>query len=200
MSFETEGHGSKHNDRSTLFIVIQIVLLIPFIWIPIVLIIDLLSLIWVIAAHINKTKHKDKNIFTDIWQPYISGSLHKDEYKNIISWWERRRTLYTITAETTVIISFVLFFIFIMNSGVLQPGEDAVEPMMLIASALIFPIIINIFYTLGWIVELLLLKKHVRNERISSVLFMTGTIFTLICVAFPAIYWGLYCLIRLFIK
>jgi hypothetical protein len=70
----------------------------------------------------------------------------------IILWWEKRRIIYNIIVGFTGFISLLLFFFFIDKSGVLKPGEDAIEPLALLIS----PILINISYTLGWVVEVII--------------------------------------------
>ena len=68
----------------------------------------------------------------------------------VIAWWEIRRLPFNLIVGAYGILCLAVFFAAITSSGHLQPGEDAVEPIALVAA----PFVINILYTLGWIVEL----------------------------------------------
>ena len=48
-------------------------------------------------------------------------------------------------------IAVPIFFVAIMHSGELNPGEDAVEPLALLAA----PVLANVAYTLGWFTEII---------------------------------------------
>jgi hypothetical protein len=68
----------------------------------------------------------------------------------VIAWWELRRIPFNIIIGAYGIACLAVFFWAITTSGHLSPGEDAVEPMALMAA----PFVINILYTLGWVVEI----------------------------------------------
>ena len=68
----------------------------------------------------------------------------------VIAWWEIRRVPFNLIIGAYGILCLIVFFGSITTSGHLQPGEDAVEPLALMMA----PFIINVLYTLGWIVEL----------------------------------------------
>ncbi len=105
-----------------------------------------------------------------------------------ILWWESRRIPYNFFVGTTGIGSLLLFFMFITKTGTLAPGEDAIEPMALFAA----PILINVFYTFGWIVELALKYflgiKHTYGPK----LLKAGFGFSFAVVLFPSLFWGGY--------
>jgi len=116
----------------------------------------------------------------------------------IIAWWELRRIPYNLIVAAVGIPSLLLFYTFILASGTLASGEDAVEPLTLI----IAPIIANICYTLGWMVEipcsfLFRLLIHDRVRVIGPALFALGLVLSLLVVIFPAAFWGIYCLLHL---
>ena len=67
----------------------------------------------------------------------------------VVAWWEIRRIPFNIIIGVYGAICLVIFFWAIATSGHLQPGEDAVEPLALLAA----PFGINVLYTLGWLVE-----------------------------------------------
>jgi len=109
----------------------------------------------------------------------------------IIMWWEARRIPYNILIGIYGFLSLLLFYFFILSSGKLEPGEDAVEPMAIIVA----PIVINIAYTAGWIVELILHYVFSMKSRIvGSILLKIGVVFSLIIVSLPSIVWGCICI------
>ncbi len=116
---------------------------------------------------------------------------------DVIFWWERRRFSYNAFVFVTGACSLALFFFFITHSGVLKDGDDAVEPMALFAA----PILINIAYTGGWIVELILrvVAPHTAR-RAGPQLLKAGFIFSAFVIALPTVVWGLAWLAHLFTR
>ena len=53
---------------------------------------------------------------------------------SIIKWWELRRIPYNLIVGIVGVCSLLLFFFFISQSGELKPGEDAEEPLAIIAA------------------------------------------------------------------
>ncbi|MHC4118406.1 MAG: hypothetical protein ACYSWO_12970 [Planctomycetota bacterium] len=105
----------------------------------------------------------------------------------IIVWWELRRIPYNIIVGVLGVTSLTLFYFFILHCDVLAPGEDAVEPIALFAA----PFFINIAYTAGWIVELMLkVLSRRENRRVGPILFKLGLEFSIIVVFLPAVIWG----------
>jgi len=100
-----------------------------------------------------------------------------DEDRNflqIIIWWEIRRILYNI-----IVLFFGFLSLSIMSAIVaIEPGEDLVEPLVVIA----FAIICNISYTLGWFTELFVRK----NQTYGPKMFKLGLLFTLFFVMLPS--------------
>jgi len=108
---------------------------------------------------------------------------------SIIRWWEIRRIPYNIVIGGIGIVSLMLFFFFIDRSHVLKPGEDAEEPLALIAA----PFIINLCYTLGWMVECgLRVTRLKKTRKIGLLLFKSGWGFSIVVALFPSVYWGIY--------
>jgi len=70
---------------------------------------------------------------------------------SVILWWEKRRVTYNAIIGIYGLVSLVLVHVLAGWSGKLDPGEDAVEPLLVI---FVVPILINLFYTAGWVVEL----------------------------------------------
>jgi hypothetical protein len=112
--------------------------------------------------------------------------------RGIIGWWELRRIPYNIIVGSVGLCSLILFFVFITHCDVLQPGEDAEEPIAIILA----PFLINICYTGGWVVEIvsrLILRE--RIERLGPLLLKLGLGFSLLVALLPSVYWGLYWLL-----
>jgi hypothetical protein len=106
----------------------------------------------------------------------------------VIAWWEARRIPYNLVVGAWGFVSLVIFFFAIQGAGELKPGEDAVEPMALLAA----PFVINACYTLGWVVEVLLRAwvPALRSERVGPKLMKLGVAFSMIVVTLPAAIWG----------
>ncbi len=69
--------------------------------------------------------------------------------EDVLAWWEARRLPFNVIVGMYGIVCLLIFCAAITTSGHLQPGEDAVEPLALFVA----PILVNVLYTLGWIVE-----------------------------------------------
>lgn len=102
----------------------------------------------------------------------------------VILWWEKRRFVYNLAVGLLGVISLLLFAFFVAQSGVLKPGEDAVEPMAVFAA----PFAINLAYTSGWIVELLWRSLTGKQVVVVSPLLMkAGLGFSTVVLSLPAI-------------
>jgi hypothetical protein len=67
-----------------------------------------------------------------------------------ILWWEARRLPYNALLGLLSCVALPVFLLAISRSGELKPGEDAAEPLALLAA----PVLANIAYTFGWATEL----------------------------------------------
>jgi len=111
----------------------------------------------------------------------------------VIWWWEVRRIPYNLVVGLVGFISLLLFFLFITLAHELKPGEDAVEPLALMAA----PFAINIAYTAGWMAELLLrIVWRERSAIVGPAFLRLGLSFSLVVVLLPAILWCIIGLVR----
>jgi hypothetical protein len=113
---------------------------------------------------------------------------------SIIAWWELRRVPFNIIVIAYGALGFVIFLWAITTSGHLQPGEDAVEPLALLAA----PFVINLLYTLGWLVEIP--TRHLIPDLSSGfgpMLLKLGLGFGLFLITMPWVVWSGYCLLQL---
>jgi hypothetical protein len=108
----------------------------------------------------------------------------KTENRNIfqiILWWELRRILYNAIVLIAGIISINIMLIVSKGKVELQPGEDFIEPFMII----FFGFVCNMCYTLGWFTEICKKKSLTYGPK----MFKRGLYFTLFWVFLPSIIW-----------
>jgi hypothetical protein len=123
---------------------------------------------------------------------FSSPNAHSDW--STVAWWEVRRVPFNIIVGTYGALCFVIFVWAITTSGRLAPGDDAEEPIALLAA----PIVLNILYTLGWFVEIV--ARTVLSDlspRFGPVLFKCGLGLTVLLISFPAGFWAGYRLLQL---
>jgi hypothetical protein len=109
----------------------------------------------------------------------------------ILAWWEIRRIPYNLVLFAVGIPSFVLFLTFIVASGELEPGEDAVEPIALLAA----PFLFNFCYTAGWVCEIGLTKVGLRET--GPLLLRMGLALSLFLTLLPAALWGFVVVVQM---
>jgi hypothetical protein len=125
------------------------------------------------------------------WSWMVSRRQETRSIWNVIAWWEFRRPSYNLFLAAVGIPSLIVFFLAITAAHELQPGEDAVEPMALFAA----PILANIAYTAGWVVESALLWRRPAQPR-GPRLMRFGLLFSLFVMLLPAVAWMVVALIR----
>jgi hypothetical protein len=105
----------------------------------------------------------------------------------VLAWWECRRIPFNVMVGAYGLLCLSLFFWAITTSGRLAPGEDAVEPMAILAA----PFGINLLYTLGWLVELPARAfKPDLTPRFGPRLLMLGLGLGVFLISLPAVAWG----------
>jgi len=107
---------------------------------------------------------------------------------DVILWWEKRRLPYNIIVCATGTVSYTLFLVFITRSGVLRPGEDAVEPLAMI----IAPLVWNVCYTGGWMAELVLRPLFRRSPKLGPTVLIAGLVLSHVVIFLPSTFWGGY--------
>jgi hypothetical protein len=112
----------------------------------------------------------------------------------VIAWWEVRRIPFNVIVGTYAALCLVVFFWGIATSGHLKPGEDAVEPIALLAA----PFAINVLYTLGWLIEVSarLLRPRL-SPRFGPLLLKMGLGLGLFWITLPAAFWAGYRVLQL---
>jgi hypothetical protein len=103
-----------------------------------------------------------------------------------IAWWEVRRIPYNlaIAAAGTVTVIAVIG----IGGMFAKPGEDVIEPLGLLAGGVVFGILANLLYTLGWISELLWSGGDTaRSESLRPRVFWLGLIGSVLLTLAPAV-------------
>ena len=104
----------------------------------------------------------------------------------VVLWWEVRRIPFNVIIVIFGSISLPIFYLFLNLAHRLKLGEDAIEPMALF----IAPFLVNFFYTLGWISELLFrFSLGDGLNGVGPILFKLGLIFSVFIVFLPSIIW-----------
>ncbi len=122
----------------------------------------------------------------------LRGRLFKPqpEPRNVIGiilWWESRRFAYNGIVLACGFVSFLGLLFFTSTSGLLRCGDDAFEPIALFFA----PVMINICYTVGWIIECAaFLIKPLRNHIRGPILMRIGLCFSLFVIFVPTVFWG----------
>lgn len=134
------------------------------------------------------------NRLRQFWRWLFSVPDRQRSWFDVIVWWELRRIPYNLIVGGVGCISLIIFFVSIVSSGVLGPGEDAVEPLAIIFA----PVAINICYCAGWIFEnILRVILPSKQHLLGPVLLKLGLGFSLFVVTFPAVLWSSYRLLQL---
>jgi hypothetical protein len=102
-----------------------------------------------------------------------------------IVWWELRRIPYNLLMLVVGVLS--LSSILFIGSYFVRLGEDVIEPLAMVAGAVVFGGFANLAYTLGWITELLWSWGDTeRTESMRSLIFWMGTAFSVAVTLLPA--------------
>jgi hypothetical protein len=128
----------------------------------------------------------EQSRFARLWESIFTGPDPPVSVWDVVAWWEMRRITFNIVVGCYGALALLVFFWAIGGSGRLQPGEDAIEPIALLAA----PIAINVLYTLGWLVEVparFLMPS--LPSRFGVILLQAGLFFGLALSTLPAAYW-----------
>jgi len=110
------------------------------------------------------------SLFTNVLQPAASDRSRSQ----IISWWERRRILYNVAL--IIAGSFTLLIGYVFGHMTFDNPNEFLPPILL------FAISANLFYTLGWVVEIAsnkLITQREITQQAGPILFIAGTCFSL---------------------
>ena len=103
-----------------------------------------------------------------------------------IAWWELRRIPYNMLMLGAGVLS--LASILFIGSYFIRPGEDVIEPFAVIAGVVVYGVLANLAYTLGWITELLWSWGNTeRTEPMRARIFWMGVAFSVALTLLPAL-------------
>jgi hypothetical protein len=117
---------------------------------------------------------------------YFSGAADHSSPIRTILWWEYRRVPFNLLVGSIAVVSLLLTLLLVDYSK-LTPGEDVFEPFTLFLA----PVILNVAYTAGWVVEIIFGRVWSEDGRpVGPRLLKAGTTLSLLLVAAPPILWG----------
>jgi hypothetical protein len=112
----------------------------------------------------------------------------------VILWWEVRRIAFNLFVTIYGVFCLLVFFWAITSSGQLELDEDAVEPLTLLFA----PILANLGYTLGWLVEISIrLLQPAIGPNFGPQLYKLGLGFSFLVISAPAVLWVGYLFLQL---
>jgi hypothetical protein len=126
---------------------------------------------------------------TSLAQEGTGGTLTTGQ---VIRWWELRRLLYNVVL-LVVGVAAIAGMEWLMTK-VIPMGEDAIEPMALVLGVVVYGIMANLCYTLGWVVELRGRKTDpAAARRRGQWMFRAGLLFSCVLTSVPfwfaCVYW-----------
>ncbi|HEV2134816.1 MAG TPA: hypothetical protein VGR47_11320 [Terracidiphilus sp.] len=101
--------------------------------------------------------------------------------REIVKWWEARRLRFNLWVGSVGLATWLL--VLIVGSMAVKPGVDFEEPFMMIVGPIIYGVMANVCFSLGWIVDTAVYRGHPR-----AALYKAGLIFSLILTALPGIW------------
>ena len=130
-----------------------------------------------------------KRILAWLFEP----QTHPLAWWKVIWWWEVRRIAFNFFIGSYGIVCLFVFYWAISSSGQLESGEDAFEPIGILAGL----ILANVCYTFGWLVEVPIRIVHPTTQlNYCSQLLKSGLVFSFIIISIPAALWAGYRLLQ----
>jgi hypothetical protein len=119
----------------------------------------------------------------------FAHQLAKSHPAHVVAWWEVRRLPYNMLVAATGGLSLAVFFAVAFacerSSGVALGMPT--PPLLVVIAAVAYGIVVNVFYTGGWILELLVAKLwHVSTPVFGPIAFTIGTAVTVVVTLVPA--------------
>ena len=113
--------------------------------------------------------------------------------KDVIGWWETRRLSYNLIVGSTGIISCVIISIVGLGSYFLFDNDFGLpgSPLIAVFGILFYGIAANVFFTGGWLAELIVRKIWPSEaDRFATLSFSLGLIFSVLLTLTPGIVVG----------
>lgn len=110
-----------------------------------------------------------------------SKQVYPSSRKEIIAWWESRRFRFNVYVGIIGAVSWLL--VLVAGSAAVSAGVDFEEPIMMLIGPLIFGLLANICYTLGWLVDTISYRSTPRTR-----LYKVGIVFSVVVTALPGVW------------
>jgi hypothetical protein len=112
--------------------------------------------------------------------------------REAIGWWEARRIPFNLIVGIAGILSIVVVCVVGLGSYFLFDGDFAIPPPLFAAfGVLLYGIAANVFFTCGWLAELIVREVWpVEADRFATLSFSLGLIFSVVLTLTPAIVFG----------
>lgn len=101
--------------------------------------------------------------------------------RDLVKWWEARRLRFNLFVGSVGVVTWLL--VLCVGSLAVKPGVDFEEPIMMIIGPIIYGVMANVCFSLGWIVD-----TTVYRGRPRAALYKAGLIFSVILTALPGIW------------
>jgi hypothetical protein len=128
----------------------------------------------------------------------FAHQLEKSHPAHVVAWWELRRLPYNMIVAATAALSLFVFFAvgFTCERATGVPLGFPRPPLLVAVAVLAYGIVVNAFYTGGWILELLVAKLwRVSTPVFGPIAFTIGTAVSVVVTLVPA---GLVILFAIF--
>jgi hypothetical protein len=125
--------------------------------------------------------------FFPLWKKFVpSGEESKEELttRRVILWWELRRPLYNLVLF--VVGALAIAGMEWITNSMIPACEDAVEPLALLTGVVVYALLANACYTLGWVSELAWRRHDPATARRMGVgAFRVGLLFSALLTTLP---------------
>jgi hypothetical protein len=114
--------------------------------------------------------------------------------KEIIGWWELRRIPFNLIVGSAGILTCIVVFVLALSSSIFFGVDFGLPdpPIFLVIGIVLYGIAANIFFTGGWVVELIVRKfRPVEADRFAETTFPLGLIFSVLLTLTPGIVIGI---------
>ena len=119
----------------------------------------------------------------------FAHQLEKSHPAHVVAWWELRRLPYNIIVGATSLLTLSVFFAVAWGcelSGGLPLGQPK-PPLLVIIAMAAYWIVTNVFYTFGWILELLVARVwHVSTPVFAPIVLTLFTAISVVVTLIPA--------------
>jgi hypothetical protein len=106
----------------------------------------------------------------------------------IIGWWETRRVPYNLIVGIAGVVSIAACFLAVGVGGAFlkEPLQRPDPPLF--GLVLVYAVVANVFYSGGWLAELVWLRLwRIRQPRLAVLSFGLGLLFSILLTLLPAV-------------